>query len=117
MTTAREAFEAKKLAAKYGVVGKVAAHYRTAGYDVKVESTDPEADYHFTALKKGEKLAVKVVWKTGPVDPSVIDTLAAKAKKLDAKPILALYGAGPKTTGEFLEHAKSNNTSIRRFRG
>ncbi len=116
MTTAREAFEAKKLEQKYGVVGKVAARYRRAGYQVRVESTDEDSPLHFTAAKTGSKLAVKVYWKTGRVPVEALEAVAGEASKRGFKPILVLYGAGPKVSGEVLEKAKSLGVSIRRVR-
>ncbi len=116
MTTAREAFEAKKLAQKYGVIGKVAGRYVTAGYSVDVVTTDSTAPYHFTAVKKGEKLAVRVYEKSGRVPTSVVLELAEKAKSDGYKPILVLYGSGPKVTDEVVTVARDNNVVIRRVR-
>ncbi|MEB3765683.1 MAG: hypothetical protein GSR77_05925 [Desulfurococcales archaeon] len=117
MVTAREAFEAKKLASKYGSVGKVAASYRTAGYKIS-ENIDinPGAKYNFIASKKGEKLVVKVYEKSSNVPVEVLDNLASAAKELGGKPLLVLYGAGPKLTGEIREKAKELGVSIRRLR-
>ncbi|NOZ31102.1 MAG: hypothetical protein GXO68_04040 [Crenarchaeota archaeon] len=116
MTTAREAFEAKKLAQKYGVVGKVAGRYREAGYKVDVVTTDEEAGYNFTAYKKGEKLAVKVFHKSGQVPVEVVEKLASEAKEQEYKPILVLYGAGPKLSESVLSRAGELGVSIRRVR-
>ena len=116
MTTAREAFEAKKLAQKYGVIGKVAGRYREAGYKVDVLTTDEEVPYHFTAVKKGEKLAIKVYHKSGGVPVEVVEKLAEKAKEEDYKPILVLYGAGPKLSEPVLTKAGELGVSIRRVR-
>ena len=113
MVTAREAFEAKKLAAKYGVVGKVAGRYRTAGYQVKVVSTEESAPYNFVATKKGEKILVKVYHKAGPVPADVVEALAQSG---EGKKVLVLYGAGPRITDQLLEKARGNNISLRRVR-
>ena len=117
MTTAREAFEAKKLAQKYGVVGKVAGRYVTAGYRVDVVTTSEEAPYHFTAVRKGEKLAVLVYYKSGKVPAEVVEGLAGKAKEEGFRPVLALYGAGPKISEEVLGKARELGVSVRRVRG
>ena len=117
MTTAREAFEAKKLAQKYGVVGKVAGRYVTAGYKVDVVTTSEEAPYHFTAARRGEKLAVLVYSKTGKIPLKVVEGLAGKAKEEGLKPVLALYGAGPQVSEELLGKARELGVSIRRVRG
>lgn len=117
MVTAREAFEAKKLIAKYGVVGRVAARYRTAGYQVKVEKSEPGSDYNFIAWKKGEKLVVAVYTKSGQVPEDAVEMLANAAKEVGGKPILVLYGSGPKTTGSLVEKARNLGVSLRRVRG
>ncbi len=116
MTTAREAFEAKKLAAKYGITGKVAGAYRTAGYQVNMVSADTQAPYNFIASKKGEHLAVKVYSKTGRVPVEVAEKLASAAAEKNARPILVLYGSGPKVTAELIDKAKQLGISVRRFR-
>jgi hypothetical protein len=113
MVTAREAFEARKLAQKYGVIGKVAGSYRTAGYNVKIVSTDDDAPYNFEATKRGEKLLVKVYSKTWPIPPEIIDKLSTAG---EGKKILALYGAGPRVAREVIEKAKESGVSIRRVR-
>ena len=118
MVTAREAFEAKKLAARYGVVGKVAGRYRTAGFQVRVDSAEADADYNFVAWRRGEKYAVKVYNKSGRVPEDVVEKLARAAaeKAGGARPVLVLYGAGPKVTEGLLEKARSLGVSIRRVR-
>ncbi len=114
MVTAKEAFEAKKLAQKYGTVGKVAARYRTAGYQVEVKSTEPDAPYHFVASKKGEKILVKVYSKTGKVPVEEVEKLAGSG---EGKKVLVLYGAGPKSHTQLVEKARELDVSIRRIRG
>ena len=117
MTTSREAFEAKKLAQKYGIIGRVAGRYVTAGYDVDVVTTDSSAPYHFTAVKRGEKLAVRVYEKSGHVPVDIIDLLADKAKTEGYRPVLILYGAGPRITEEIISRARESGVTIRRVRG
>ena len=114
MVTAREAFEAKKLEARYGVVGKVAARYRIAGYQVQVETTDSSASYNFVATKKGEKILVKVYNKTGQVPVSVVEALAGSGPA--TKKVLVLYGRGPKITRQLLDAAREKGVSLRRIR-
>ena len=116
MVTAKEAFEAKKLAAKYGVVGKVAGRYRIAGYQIEILDPSEEAIANFIAYKRGEKLIVKVYNKAGYIDTSVIEKLSHEASSRNSKGILILYGAGPKVKGELIEKAKELGISIRRVR-
>jgi len=116
LTTAREAFEARLLASKYGPVGRVAANYRAAGYEVKVLDATAREPVSFIAWKRGERLAVRVVMASGPVGTDVVNALKEAAAKENAKPILVLYGRGPKITKEALEAAKREGVSLRRFR-
>ncbi|MCE4604560.1 MAG: hypothetical protein F7B20_06315 [Aeropyrum sp.] len=114
MVTSEEAFEAKKLAAKYGVVGRVAGSYRMAGYEVEVLDASLDSPLNFKAWRRGEKLAVRVYSKSGRVPAGVVEELASKAEGW--KPVLVLYGAGPKVSGEVLEKSRELGVSIRRFR-
>lgn len=116
MVTAREAFEAKKLATKYGVPGKVAALYRTAGYEVEILSTDQGAAANFRASKRLDHLLVKVYWRTGKVPSEVVEKLAEEAGRENRKPVLVLYGSGPKMSPELAEKARSLGVRIRRVR-
>ncbi len=116
MTTAREAFEARMLASKYGPVGRVAANYRAAGYNVKVLDPAAKESVSFIAWRKGEKLAVRVLIASGPVKVETVNELREAASKEGAKPILVLYGRGPKLTSEALEAARQAGVSLKRFR-
>lgn len=116
MTTAREAFEARKLAEKYGVIGRVAGRYREAGYQVEVIATDEDSAYNFTAEKSGERLAVKVAVKPGQVPVEVLEKLAGQASEHGYKPVLVLYGSGPKLAGAASARAGELKVSVRRAR-
>lgn len=114
MVTPREAFEARKLASKYGIVGKVAGNYRMAGYEVEVVDPSGGGPVSFRAVRRGESLAVRVYSKSGRIPVGVVEELASQAG--GAKPVLVVYGSGPKVYGELLEKAKSLGVTIRRFR-
>lgn len=116
MTTAREAFEAKKLAEKYGVIGKVAGRYREAGYQVEVVAADEDSAYNFTAERRGERLAVKVAVKPGPVPVEVLEKLAGQAGEHGYKPMLVLYGSGPRLVKATATRAAELKVSVRRAR-
>jgi len=115
MVTAREAFEAKKLASKYGVPGKVAARYRMAGYAIEMLSTDPDADAHFKAMRRRETLLVRVYWSSARVPVEILERLA-KASEEGFKRVLVLYGAGPRVTEDFLNKARELGVAVRRIR-
>lgn len=117
MATEREAYEAKLLASRYGPVGKVAGNYRVAGFQVKVLNGSEEAPLNFIAWKKGgERLGVKVRVKSGVVDKSEIESLKAEAERNNAKPVLVLYGRGPRISRELVEEARRMGVSLRRVR-
>ena len=116
MATAREMFDARMLASKYGPVGRVAAGYRTAGFQVKVLDKTGEEPVSFIAWKKGARFAVRVVIKSESVSANTVKALIEEAKKNDARPVLVLYGRGPKIEKDALEEAKSQGVKVRRFR-
>ncbi len=116
VVTAKEMFDAKKLAQKYGVVGKVAGLYRMAGYKVDVLSADEGADVNFIASKRNEKLGVKVFVKNIYVPLDIVEKLKKAADEKKFKPILVLYGAGPKLKDDVLNKIKELNISIKRVR-
>ncbi len=116
MVTAKEAFEAKKLAQKYGIVGKVAGTYRTAGYRIEILETDESAKVNFIASKRGEKLGIKVFLKSSYVPLEVVEELKNAAEEKGFKPILVLYGSGPKLKDDVIEKAKELGVSLKRVR-
>jgi hypothetical protein len=116
LVTAREAFEAKKLAQKYGVIGKVAGLYRTAGYKIESINVNEDADLNFLAVKRGEKLGVKVFTKSTYVPVEIVEKLKKACEELKSRPILILYGSGPKLKDEIITKAKELGVSIRRVR-
>jgi len=104
------------LASKYGPVGRVAAGYRTAGFQVKILDKTGEEPVSFIAWKRGARFAVRVVIKSGSVSTNIVKALVEEAKNNDAKPVLVLYGRGPKMEKNALEEARSQGVKIRRFR-
>jgi len=114
LTTGREAFEAKLLAMKYGVPGKVAGLYRSAGYQVDMLLSD---ELDFIARRRGEGLGVKVYQDPGQPPEDLLSRLSAAARERGLKPVLILYGAGPRVSGEVRDRARELGISIRRVRG
>ena len=116
MATHRELYEARMLATRYGPIGKVAGSYRTAGYEVEVIGVEEGLPVNFIATKTGERLAVKVYLKSGQVPLSVIEELKREASNSNCRPVLVLYGRGPRLTKEIIEKAKEMEVAIRRVR-
>ena len=90
MTTPRRIHLARTLEEKYGVIGKVASRYVTAGLHVTMMHPTRYGPVHFVVQGNGLKLAVDVV--TGGDFLTAAELLKKKAELLRAKPVLVLYG-------------------------
>ena len=116
MTLAEIVFQRRKLEQKYGVEGKVAGRYVEAGFHVKMHVTTKHGAVSFVAIKGREKLAVDVVSSKRALSKADLESLRRKAESLSAKPVLVLYGAGPKLDDEARNYARENSIEIRRIR-
>ncbi len=116
MSLARIVFMQKKLSRKFGVVGKVAGRYLEAGYSIHVGFDTPEGRVDIVAKKEGQVLAIDVVDGSVRVGPDTVEAVARKARSINAKPVLVLYGSGPKLTEEAKSRAKELGVSIKRVR-
>ena len=116
MTLADIVFTARKLAEKYGVEGKVAGRYVEAGYSVRMRFKTSAGVLSFVAKKESTVLAVDVVSGAVKVSAEDVRRLAEKAKSINARPVLILYGAGPVLTDEAKSAAKELGVSVRRIR-
>jgi len=116
MTLAEIVFQRKKLEEKYGVEGKVAGLYVEAGYDVRMGFNTGKGRLSFVAKKGGQLLAVDVVVASKTVGRDAVEAIAEKAKTINAKPVLVLYGAGPKLSDEAKAAARELGVEIRRVR-
>ena len=115
MTTARLRFLQATLIKRYGVLGRVAALYAGAGLHVRVNHPTRHGPVHIIASGGGQRLAVEVYNAPAPAPPSVVESLAAKASLLKAKPVLVLYGdAG--IAPEAAELARKLGVKIKRVR-
>ncbi|MCE4599308.1 MAG: hypothetical protein F7C81_03825 [Desulfurococcales archaeon] len=115
MTTAKRIFESKMLSEKYGVLGKVAGRYIKAGYSIRGVDLEERS---FIAARRGEKLLVKVIWNVNKIDDSMLDELKNKAKTLNAKPLLIVYGAKPRVSAirSIIDSIKAREISFRRIK-
>ncbi|ABM81038.1 hypothetical protein [Hyperthermus butylicus] len=116
MTLAEIVFTKKKLAEKYGVEGKVAGRYVEAGYSVKMKFPTPKGTVSFVAKKESTILAVDVIYGSVNVGRSMVETIAEKARSINAKPILVLYGSGPVLLDDAKTAARELGVEIRRVR-
>ena len=116
MSLARIVFTSRKLAEKYGVEGKVAGKYVEAGYSVRMRFETAAGTVSFVAKKESTILAVDVIDGTITVTAEHVKKLAEKAKSINAKPVLVLYGSGPRLTDEAKKTASELGVTIRRVR-
>ncbi|MEB3780435.1 MAG: hypothetical protein GSR85_09465 [Desulfurococcales archaeon] len=115
MTTAKRIFESKMLSEKYGALGKVAGRYIKAGYSIRDVDLEERS---FIAVRRGEKLLVKVVWNVNKIDDSMLDELKNKAETLNAKPLLIVYGGKPRVSviRSIIDSIKARGISFRRIK-
>jgi len=116
MSLARAVFQARRLAERYGPAGRVAGRYVLAGYNVTMNFKTPHGEVSFIAKRGQELYAVDVVVESGPVRVERLEAIRRKAESIRAKPVLALYGAGPEATKELVEKARELGVKIKRFR-
>lgn len=116
MSLARIVFEKKKLEARYGIEGVVAGRYVEAGYRVEPGFKTSHGVLSFVARKNGVILAVDVIYSSTIVGVDTLKTLVEKARSVNGKPVLVLYGSGPKLSKEAVEAAKTLGVVLRRVR-
>lgn len=115
MSLAEIRFLQRRLEEKYAEIGKVAGKYIEAGFTVNIRRTKTPKGVIDIVAKKNEIYAIDVYKKTGSVPTSVVEEIAEKAKTIGAKPVLALWGRGPKVTEEVLKRADELGVKIKRF--
>lgn len=115
MVTAREKFIAKKLVEKHGVSGKVAGRYIYAGFSVTFNVKVGDYVFDFIA-KKGEKYCIKVFDGKVTVTEDDVKKAADAANKLGCKPIIILYGSGPRVDERAIDVANELGVVFRRVR-
>lgn len=116
MVTAREKFVWKKLREKYGVIGEVAGRYIAAGYGVSVNVKVGDVLFDIIASKKGEKLAIKVFYGARIVKSGEVEALVKAAENINGKPVIILYGSGPKVSEDALEKIREHGVGLKRIR-
>lgn len=116
MSLAKIRFVQKALIEKYGNVGIVASRYLEAGFSVRVNHSTRLGPIHIIAGGNGMRLAIEVFSEPREVPRDVIEKLVEKAKLVRAKPILVLYGNGPKLSDELFKFCKERGVKIRRIR-
>ncbi len=116
MRLAKVEFLKKKLAKRYGIIGRVAGRYVEAGYSVEISHNTKSGVIDVVARKGGSILAITVIHGSVKVSPSHVEGAARRAKHLGAKPVLVLYGRGPKVTQEAVDKAAELGVELKRVR-
>ncbi len=116
MVTAKAKFISKKLAQKYGVIGKVASRYVAAGYSVNILSEQSNSFFDIIAIKSGEKYAIKVFTNAKEIGYEELKKIVDEATKIGAKPIAVLYGSGPRISEDALSKLDELHIKIKRVR-
>ncbi len=114
MTTAKRRFVINKLLSKKNVISKAATRYVAAGFSVTVNP--PLKGVDFIAIKKNIKYAGIVLWKKKKYSEEVISKAKEIASKYNVKPVILLYGSGPRIDKEIVLKAKEEGIIIRRIR-
>lgn len=115
MVTARERFLWKKLREKYGIVGEVAGRYIAAGYGVTRDVKVGDIRFDLVASKDKQRLAIKIFHETKEITPDIIEAYALAAKRIGSKPVIILYGKGPRISEEALNKAIELDVSLKRI--
>ena len=115
MVTPRQVYLASRLVEKYGVIGRVASRYVTAGYSVRVFHPTRYGPLHVIAVKHGNTLAIDVV--TGSINIEIVKNLLEKSKLLRAKPILVVYGRGVVIPEDVKTFCNENGIKVKRILG
>lgn len=105
----------KRVVRDGGIVGKVAALYIAAGYNVKLNYETPVGKLGFLARKSGEAIAVDVYSSVRDVNENSLRNLVEKAKHVNAKPILVIYGS-LRIPRELAELARKFNVKLKRVK-
>lgn len=116
MATARQRFLSRVLIRKYGEVGVVASRYLEAGYAVRVMHPTRYGPVHVFAQRGGERLVIEVFKESREVGQSDVEPLLKKAELLRSRPVLVLYGDGPRLGDGLYRELRERGVKIRRIR-
>ena len=116
MSLAKIRFVQKALIEKYGHIGIVASRYLEAGFSVRVNHPTRFGPIHIVASGNGMRLAIEVFSEPREVPQDILEKLIEKAKLVRAKPVLVLYGNGPKLGNEIFKFCKEHGIKVRRMR-
>ncbi len=117
MVLAPTRFAQKRLIARHGPVGVVAARYLEAGLSVRVFHPTRLGPVHVLAWGHGQRRAVEVYNSSRPPSRELVERVAEKARLVRATPVLVLYGSTPGPRGEAREAAERLGVALKRVRG
>jgi len=104
-----------KLIRESGVLGKLASLYVASGHNVTLNFKVKKSVIDILAQKDKAKYAIKVHLTSNPVNTREVEEIANASSKINAKPILIIYGSA-KVLNDALEKAKELGVKIKRVR-
>ena len=104
-----------KLIRESGVLGKLASLYVASGHNVTLNFKVKKSVIDILAQKVKAKYAIKVHLTSNPVNTREVEEIANASSKINAKPILIIYGSA-KVLNDALEKAKELGVKIKRVR-
>lgn len=115
MTLARVRYLQRQLSKKYGIIGRVASRYLEAGLSVRINHPTRLGPVHIFAQGNGQRLVVEVYTSSKPLRPDDIRRAIDKAKLLQAKPVIVIYGKAKNkiVSKEALDEALSQQVKIK----
>lgn len=100
LTSAKQKFVINKLLEKGGVLNKVATKYIESGFKVKVSPKFENID--IVAHRGDIKYGLKVFYEKKIINKNDLENFIKKCSELGYKPIVVLYGNGPRLSQELL---------------
>ncbi len=101
-----------KLTREGGVLGKLASLYVASGHSVTLSVKVDKLIIDILAQKNNAKYAIKAHLTSNPVNTREIEEIANASSKINAKPILIIYGSA-KILSDALEKANELGVKIK----
>jgi len=114
MTTARQRFLANLLEAKGGVYNRIASKYVNAGYHVRFDHGFKDID--LIVYRSRERFGLKILYMKKVYGKTDLENFLNSCEKHGLKPVIILYGSGPRLDQEMLASLAEKKVRIRRVR-
>jgi len=114
MTTARQRFLANLLESKGGVYNRIASRYIRAGYRVRFDHGFKDID--LVISRSRESYGLKILYMKKIYVKTDLENFFNNCEKHGLKPVIILYGSGPRLDQETLASLAEKKVKIRRVR-